>query len=216
MERIVEEFNEGLHPDFRLWLTSMPTSQFPISVLQNGVKMTLEPPSGLRFNLKRSYKSLLTDERLNDCKKPDEYKKLIFGFCFFHAIVQDRRKFGPIGWNIAYEFTMEDLDVTLKQTKMLLDEYDQIPWKVLNFLGAEINYGGRVTDDKDGLLIRSILKTFMNENLLQDGYKLSSSGIYYSPPSGGQMDYINYIDSLPSNPAPEVFGMHDNAEITNA
>ena len=40
---------------------------------------------------------------------------------------------------------------------MLLDEYEQIPWKVLNFLGAEINYGGRVTDDKDKILIRSIL-----------------------------------------------------------
>jgi len=40
---------------------------------------------------------------------------------------------------------------------MLLDEYVQIPWKVLNFLGAEINYGGRVTDDKDRILIKSIL-----------------------------------------------------------
>ena len=40
---------------------------------------------------------------------------------------------------------------------MLLDEYEQIPWKVLNFLGAEINYGGRVTDDKDKILSRSIL-----------------------------------------------------------
>jgi dynein heavy chain len=130
LERIVEEFSDGLHQDFRLWLTSMPTTSFPISVLQNGVKMTLEPPQGLRFNLKRSYVSLLNDERLNDCKQVEPYKKLLFSFCFFHAIVQDRRKFGPIGWNIAYEFTMEDLDVTLKQCKMLLDEYEVIPWKV--------------------------------------------------------------------------------------
>lgn len=114
LERIVEDFNENLHADFRLWLTSMPSSAFPISVLQNGVKMTLEPPSGLRFNLKRSYVSLLNDEKLNDCKQVNEFKKLAFGFCFFHAIVQDRRKFGPIGWNIPYEFTMEDLDCTIK------------------------------------------------------------------------------------------------------
>ncbi len=45
---------------------------------------------------------------------------------------------------------------------MLLDEYEKIPYKVLNQLGAEINYGGRVTDDKDVRLIKSILRVYMN------------------------------------------------------
>ncbi len=44
---------------------------------------------------------------------------------------------------------------------MLLDEYASIPFKVLNYLGAEINYGGRVTDDKDVRLIKNILKKFI-------------------------------------------------------
>jgi dynein heavy chain len=44
---------------------------------------------------------------------------------------------------------------------MLLDEYDEIPYKVLNYLGAEINYGGRVTDDKDVRLINNILVIYM-------------------------------------------------------
>ena len=51
---------------------------------------------------------------------------------------------------------------------------------------------------------------------LEDGHKFSASGTYISPAAGDQLTYINYIDSLPLDPAPEVFGLHDNAEITNA
>ena len=48
---------------------------------------------------------------------------------------------------------------------MLLDEYADVPYKVINFLGAEINYGGRVTDDKDVRLIKTILKLYMNKDV---------------------------------------------------
>ena len=100
---------------------------------------------------------MLTNQQLNDCKKPGDNKKLLFSLSFFHAIVQDRRKFGAIGWNIPYAFTFEDFDVCRRQLKIFLDEYDITPFKVLNYLFAEINYGGRVTDDKDVRLIKSIL-----------------------------------------------------------
>lgn len=99
---------------------------------------------------------------------------------------------------------------------MLLDEYVNIPWKVLNFLGAEINYGGRVTDSTDRRLISVVLVNYINKESLKDGSKYSESGVYYSPAPGTLEEYITYIASLPLNPAPEAFGMHDNADITNA
>jgi dynein heavy chain len=75
--------------------------------------MTMDPPTGLRSNLLRTNANLENKE-LNDCAKPKELKKLLFAFSFFHAIVQDRNKIGPIGWNIPYAFTNEDLMVSRK------------------------------------------------------------------------------------------------------
>jgi len=107
--------------------------------------MTLEPPSGLRQNVLQTYSSF-TKEEFEDCTKPVPFKKLLFGFCFFHAIVQDRRKFGPIGWNKPYAFTNEDLIVSRRQLKIFVEDYEEVPYKVLNYIGADINYGGRVTE----------------------------------------------------------------------
>ena len=76
---------------------------------------------------------------------------------------------------------------------MFLDDYNVIPFKVLNYLGAEINYGGRVTDDKDVRLIKTILTKYINADMVKDGHKFSASGSYVSIPSGTQDDYLNYI-----------------------
>ncbi|KAJ1619590.1 dynein heavy chain and region D6 of dynein motor-domain-containing protein [Pavlovales sp. CCMP2436] len=47
----LERKDGGIHPTFRLWLTSAPLFALPIAVLQACVKLTLEPPLGLRANL---------------------------------------------------------------------------------------------------------------------------------------------------------------------
>jgi len=86
LEAIVENLNEQMNPEMRIWLTSMPSLAFPVSVLQTSVKMTLEPPSGLKSNLLRTYASM-DDKILNDCAKPSEYKKLMFAYALFHAII---------------------------------------------------------------------------------------------------------------------------------
>eukprot|EP00493_Phyllostaurus_siculus_P003569 UN03584 len=88
LEKIVEEINpESVHPDFRLWLTSMPSKEFPISILQNGVKITNEPPKGLQASLLKTYNAL-DPEWFESCNKKQEFKKVMFALAFFHAIVQ--------------------------------------------------------------------------------------------------------------------------------
>jgi dynein heavy chain len=89
-----------------------------------------------------------------------------------------------------------------------------IPYKVLNFVFAEINYGGRVTDYIDGRLMRNIIESYIKPEVLTDSFKFSGSGLYRSIEAGSYDDYLNYVRQLPQNPEPEAFGLHDNAEIT--
>lgn len=120
-----------MHKDFRLWLTSMPSADFPVAILQNGVKMTLEPPKGLRANLVRAYLRY-NDKMLSENEKPEAWKRLLFATCLFHAVIQERRKFGPLGWNIRYDFTDGDLSICQIQVQMFLNEYPVIPYKVVH------------------------------------------------------------------------------------
>ena len=69
-----------------------------------GIKMTYEPPRGLKNNLLRSF-SQIDDKKFEESRKTMEWKKLFFGLAFFHGLIIERRKFGPLGWNIPYEFT---------------------------------------------------------------------------------------------------------------
>lgn len=106
LDKIIDGItSDKVHRDFRLWLTSMPTPKFPVTILQNGVKTTMEPPKGVKANLMRTY-ATFNEEFLSSCEKHQvEWKKLLFSLCLFHAVIQERRKFGPLGWNIPYEFT---------------------------------------------------------------------------------------------------------------
>ena len=101
-----------MHRDFRLWLSAMPSPIFPVAVLQNGVKMTLEPPTGLRANIRMTYLSI-AQERMEESTKPRAWRKLLFAISFFHAIVQERRKYKALGWNISYAFSNGDRDSSI-------------------------------------------------------------------------------------------------------
>ncbi|KAL1510265.1 hypothetical protein AB1Y20_006588 [Prymnesium parvum] len=216
LEKEVEDTDPAkTDPSFRLWLTSMPSNKFPVSVLQNGVKMTNEPPKGLRANLRTAI-AATPEERFEATNKPDAWRKVMFGLLLFNAVILERRKFGALGWNIAYEFTDGDRDVCIQQAEMLVNDYEVIPYKVISALTSDVNYGGRVTDSWDRRLIAAQLKDFVNPRVLEVDYHFSSSGQYRSIAATDKQGYLDYLEALPVNAFPEVFGLHDNADITCA
>eukprot|EP00752_Nemacystus_decipiens_P017827 g15983.t1 len=196
LEQILEKANavpEDTHADFRLWLTSSPSPRFPVAVLQNGIKITNEPPKGLRANLMRAFNDL-KEEEYESCSAARAFKKLCFSLVFFNALILERRKFGAV--------------------RMYVEEQDDVPWDTLNVIVADVTYGGRVTDVWDKRTIASIMRLYFDPGLLDDSYRFSESGTYYAPREGSLEELKEYTRSLPVEDPPETFGLHPNADIT--
>ena len=218
MEKIVRDIALGViiaHTEFRLFMSSMPTTTFPVSVLQNSLKVTNEPPKGLRANMIRALSDISNDYFENHVLE-DRWRAMIFGICMFHGVILERRKFGPLGWNITYEFSESDRECGLRTLDMFCSREDseqRIPWDALEYINGEITWGGRVTDYWDQRCLKTILKIFSSPRILTPSYKYSDSGIYYCPTDKPLSTYREYAANLPYNDNPDIFGMHENANI---
>uniref|UniRef100_A0A8C8SM12 Dynein axonemal heavy chain 2 n=1 Tax=Pelusios castaneus TaxID=367368 RepID=A0A8C8SM12_9SAUR len=216
LDKLVEQLQaEEPHPAFRLWLSSSPHPGFPVSILQAGIKMTTEPPTGLKANLKRLYQ-LVTEPQFGRCTKPAKYKKLLFALCFFHSVLLERKKFLRLGWNVVYGFNDSDFEVSENLLSLYLDEYEETPWDALKYLIAGVNYGGHVTDSWDRRLLSTYINDyFCEQSLAAPFYKLSALDTYYIPKDGNLASYRDYIGMLPPTDLPEAFGQHPNADVAS-
>ncbi|XP_055843876.1 dynein axonemal heavy chain 6 [Episyrphus balteatus] len=219
MENIVRSITLGLtkaHSDFRLFLSSMPTRSFPISVLQNSVKLTNEPPKGIKANVLGALADLQRDFFEHHILGA-RWRALVFGICMFHSVILERRKFGPLGWNIMYEFNESDRECGIKTLDVFIDRKqmaaEDIPWEAIAYINGEITWGGRVTDYWDLRCLRTILKTFSSPIIIDVNYTYSSNPFYRNPRRKTLEEYREYVQTFPTEEDPELFGMNKNANI---
>ncbi|KAH9492185.1 Dynein heavy chain 8, axonemal [Bulinus truncatus] len=198
---------------FRLWITSEVHNLFSIGLLQISIKFTNDPPQGIKAGLKRTYTSL-SQEFLDIFNLP-QWRPLLYTVSFLHTVVQERRKFGPLGWNISYEFNSSDWSASVQFVQNHLDEMDikrGISWPTVRYMIGEVQYGGRVTDDFDKRLLNTFTKVWFGDFMFHDSFQFFKN--YKISRSHLLAEILDFIEALPAVDSPEALGLHPNADIT--
>ena len=72
----------------------------------------------------------------------------------------------------------------------------------------------QVTDAHDRHTLMTVLQTYYTPTMLEPGHALSPSGVYQSLDLPNHRAYLDYIGNLPIIASPDVFGLHDNADMS--
>jgi dynein heavy chain len=217
LEKMLDDFAiEGSHEKFRVFFSSDPSNGIPIGILARCIKLTNEPPAGLKAKLKNAicfFPKDLFEEA--DSKT----KSILFGLCYYHGLMLERKAFGPLGYNMKYPFAIADL----RDSAVCLQNYmensggGKIPWEDLKYIFGDIMYGGHIVNDFDRLMSSEYLNFIMKDELLDETemypFNEGEKESFKCPAPTTQDRYIVHINEHMGADTPIAFGLHPNAEI---
>jgi len=207
---------EEVSDEFRLWISAEPHPKFPIGLLQMSIKVTNEAPAGVRAGLKGTY-AWLSQDHLDAITGTSQttWRTMLYALSFMHTVVQERRKFGPLGFNIPYEFSQADLSACVQFIQNHITDVDAkkrpVDWPTVNYMVCEVQYGGKITDDYDRRLFNAYGQQWLALRVMDNTFEFFKG---YKVPTGGDIEtYRKYVETLPLVDNPELFGLHSNADL---
>ncbi|KAJ0395717.1 hypothetical protein P43SY_006365 [Pythium insidiosum] len=222
LERTLELCSVSADQNFRCFLSAetpalATLSNIPESLLQSCIKVANEAPTDLKSNLRRAW-AQFSIKTIEGCAQPNEYQGCLFALCFFHALVLGRRRFGFQGWSRMYSFNTGDLLICSDVLRRYLDTSAaaktgaKLPWDDLRYIFGEIMYGGHITDHWDRITNNTYLTEIFTPDVLK-GKALTASFKCPDIMTFTYSKYATYIESELPAEAPNVYGLHPNAEI---
>ncbi|MBN3298743.1 DYHC1 protein, partial [Amia calva] len=210
------------HASFRLFLTMEINPKVPVNLLRAGRIFMFEPPPGVKANMLRTFSSIPVSRM---CKSPNERARLYFLLAWFHAIIQERLRYAPLGWSKKYEFGESDLRSACDTVDTWLDDTakgrqnispDKIPWAALKTLMAQSIYGGRIDNEFDQRLLNTFLERIFTTTSFDSDFKLAFKVDGYKdikmPDGIRREEFVHWVEMLPDTQTPSWLGLPSNAE----
>ena len=219
----LEKKLHSLRPNqnFRLFLTAEISPKLPVNMLRTARILTYEPPPGMKSSLISTFSN--NGNRMQ--AQPAERARLYFLLGWFHAVVQERMRYTPLGWSKTYEFSDAELrsgcdtidqwlDIVAKGRSNISPE--QIPWKAISTLLSQAIYGGKMDNIFDQRLLDTFLNKIFTAKSFDESFQLAqpeSSDQIIAPEGTKATDFQTWVvQKLPKVQKPSFLGLPDNAE----
>ncbi len=208
-------------PGFRLFLTMEMHQKIPTSLLQSSRILMTEPALGLKAGLLEALGNPLAGLAK---QWPTEGNRLYFLLAWFHAVMQERRRFVPLGWTKEYEFNDSDLSAGIltlhhwiKAAAKGRSNIDPkaIPWKAVKLLLKEAVYGGRIDVDHDQRVTDAFVDAFFRSEAYEGDFALvptTSQTRLVIPEATSSEQFFDFVNSLPEQNPCTWLGLPSHSE----
>ncbi|KAF9455575.1 dynein heavy chain and region D6 of dynein motor-domain-containing protein [Collybia nuda] len=210
------------HRNFRLFLTMESNPSIPVNILRQSRLIMNEPPPGIKANLLDSLRSIPAP-RLS--QGPTEKIRLYFLLAWFHAVVQERLRYAPLGWSKTYDFNDSDMASAFSTIDAWLNTVSKgrtnidpvtIPWDALRTLVKQSVYGGRIDSDFDQRILDSFVDGLFTPLAYNVDFDLVSSNTgnrVLEAPDGTKMEhFLSWVQALPDREPPSWLSLPPTAE----